>query len=54
MHLRMGVPYFIDRDFEELANAKGLQVRGGVGRRVCELLKGLAQSPVFRLERCRA
>jgi cytochrome c oxidase assembly protein Cox11 len=25
-HLRMGVPHFIDRDFEELANAKGLQV----------------------------
>lgn len=28
MHLRMGVPYFIDRDFEELASARGLQVRG--------------------------
>ena len=26
LHLNMGVPYFIDRDFEELANPRGLQV----------------------------
>lgn len=25
MHLAMGVPYFIDRDFTELADARGLQ-----------------------------
>ena len=48
MHLRMGVPYFIDRDFEELANARGLQVGGlrcdpGLGSRsgaVLDLLLG--------------
>lgn len=28
LHLNMGVPYFIDRDFEDLANARGLQVGG--------------------------
>ena len=27
LHLNLGVPHFIDRDFEALANAKGLQVR---------------------------
>lgn len=28
MHLAMGVPYFIDRDFTELADARGLQASG--------------------------
>ena len=28
-HLDMGVPYFIDREFEELASARGLRVERG-------------------------
>lgn len=36
MHLAMGVPYFIDRDFTELADARGLQAR----RHPCAVVPG--------------